>query len=78
MASNPDDIFGPWDGPPDLVSAIAAEVMGLKWTRADTEDEHCDRYGEVQEVVAATIARMLAEHPTHDFLAAFSPAPAGE
>lgn len=89
-ASNPrvgEDIFGDFDSAdykPDLASAIAAEIMGLKWTHVlpasddiqdemKAQDEHCDRYGELQEVVSAVLAKACTE--PHTVLIASAPNP---
>jgi len=52
-------LFGSDEYVPDLASAVAAEVMGLAWTHApgDDVDEHCDRYGAVQEIVDRVLQR---------------------
>lgn len=39
------------DVPPDLASSISAEIIRLKWAHGRDEDEHCYRYGELQEII---------------------------
>lgn len=58
MSESLKSTFG--DCQPDPASDIATQIMMLKWARGASLNDHCHRYGEIQELADPIIKAAIA------------------
>lgn len=58
MSDSLESPFG--DCQPDPASDIATQIMMLEWTRGASLNDHCHRYGEIQELADPIIKAAIA------------------